>query len=260
LLKTDLANAIFDSVAECVTGEVDDGPGIAFSGGIDSCLLAVVCKKLGLKPILLTIGFSNSLDIQYSKLISCEIDVPHLVLEISSDDFLHTSQMILNTIQCKNTSHIENCIAFHYIAKLASINGIKTVLTANGFDELFCGYDRFRSIFSLGESNIEKAIEDKIVNEQELMKEIDLTTRSFKVRFKQPFLSGKFISISKKIPMNCKIIGSNDYLRKHILRKIALSLDLPSEAVIRRKKAIQYGSLIHKNYRRIIQSKGQFSF
>ena len=68
-MKTDLANAIFDSVVESVADEVD-GPGIAFSGGVDSSLLAVVCDKLGLKPILLTIGFSNSQDIQYSKLIS----------------------------------------------------------------------------------------------------------------------------------------------------------------------------------------------
>jgi asparagine synthase (glutamine-hydrolysing) len=252
LLKTDLANAIFDSVVESVTTEVDEGLGIAFSGGVDSCLLAVVCKKLELNPILLTIGFSNSQDINYSKIISSKIGAPHFVLEISEDDFLSTSQRIRSTIQCKNTSHIENCIAFYYIAKLASINGIKIVLTANGFDELFCGYDKFRSIFSLGESNIEKAIEDRILKEQELMKEINLTTGSFRVRFKQPFLSLKFISVSKMIPTNYKIIGSNDYLRKHILRKIALSLDLPSEAVIRRKKAIQYSSLIHKNYKRII--------
>jgi asparagine synthase (glutamine-hydrolysing) len=251
LLKTDLANAIFDSVVESVADEVD-GPGIAFSGGVDSSLLAVVCEKLGLKPILLTVGFSNSQDIQYSKLISSKINVPHLVLEINHDDFLHTSHRIMKTIQCKNTSHIENCIAFHYVGKLAFIHGIKTVLTANGFDELFCGYDNFRSIFILGESSIDKAIEDRLVNERELMKEISYTTQSFKVQFKQPFLTRKFISVSKKIPLNYKIIGPNDFLRKHILRKIALSLDLPSEAVIRGKKAIQYSSLIHKNYKHVI--------
>lgn len=257
LLKTDLANAIFDSVVESMESmesmaDEVDGPGIAFSGGVDSSLLAIVCEKLGLKPILLTIGFSNSQDIQYSKSIASKINVPHLVLEISRDDFLHTSHRILKTIQCKNTSHIENCIAFHYVGKLAFIHGIKTVLTANGFDELFCGYDNFRSIFTLGEPSIDKAIEDRLVNERELMEEITYTTQSFKVQFIQPFLSRKFISLSKKIPLNYKIIGPNDFLRKHILRKIALSLDLPGEAVTRRKKAIQYGSLIHKNYKHVI--------
>ena len=251
MLKTDLANAIFDSVVESVADE-GDGPGIAFSGGVDSSLLAVVCEKLGLKPILLTVGFSNSQDIQYSKLISFKINIPHLVLEINHDDFLHTSHRIMKTIQCKNTSHIENCIAFHYVGKLAFIHGIKTVLTANGFDELFCGYDYFRSIFILGESSIDKAIENRLVNERELMEEISYVTQSFKVQFKQPFLARKFISVSKKIPLNYKIIGPNDFLRKHILRKIALSLDLPSEAVIRRKKAIQYSSLILKNYKHVI--------
>jgi asparagine synthase (glutamine-hydrolysing) len=247
LLKTDLTNAIFDSVMESVADV--SSPGIAFSGGVDSTLLAVVCKKLCLKPILLTIGFPNSQDIQYSKLISSKINVAHLVLEISHEDFLQTCRRILRTIQCKNTSHIENCVAFHYVGKLASTHGIKTVLTANGFDELFCGYDNFRSIFNQGDSSIDKAIGDRLVNEFELMKEISQTTRAFDIRIKQPFLSEKFISVAKKIPVNYKIIAPNDLLRKHILRKIALSLDLPGESVIRRKKAIQYSSLIHKNYK-----------
>jgi len=249
LLKTDLKNAIFESVKQAILDI--STVGVAFSGGVDSTLLASVCQDLGTNAILLTVGFSNSHDIVYSKLISSKMNMVHLILEITYDDFLRTSRRVQKEISCKNRSHVENCIAFYYVGKLASTYGIKTVLTANGFDELFCGYNSYRLIFNQGDSYINSAIADKIANELELMSEINQTIQAFKIHVKQPFLSEKFISVAMEIPVNHKILGSTDLLRKHILRKIALSLDVPGESVIRRKKAFQYGTLIHKNYKDI---------
>lgn len=250
LLKTDLKNTIFESVKQSILNT--SSVGIAFSGGVDSTLLASVCQDLGANATLLTIGFSNSHDIVYSKLISSKISMVHMILEITYDDFLKTSRRIQKEISCKNRSHIENCIAFYYVSKLASAYGIKTILTANGFDELFCGYNSYRSIFNQGETSINRAMADKLANELELMDEINQTIQAFNVHIKQPFLSEKFISVAMEIPVNHKILGPTDLLRKHILRKIALSLDVPGESVIHRKKAFQYGSLIHKNYKDII--------
>ena len=84
------------------------------------------------------------------------------------------------------------------------------------------------------------------------MSEINQTIQTFNIHIKQPFLSEKFISVAMEIPVSHKIQGSADFLRKHILRKIALSLDVPGDSVIQRKKAFQYGTLIHKNYKDII--------
>jgi asparagine synthase (glutamine-hydrolysing) len=50
---SDLKKALFEAVAETVKDETSLA--IAFSGGIDSSLLAKICKDLGLKVILLTI-------------------------------------------------------------------------------------------------------------------------------------------------------------------------------------------------------------
>jgi asparagine synthase (glutamine-hydrolysing) len=72
---------------------------------------------------------------------------------------------IRNEISCKNISHIENCIAFSYIAQLAYGCELDVVLTANGFDELFCGYNNFRFIFDQGYDTINRTIESKILNE-----------------------------------------------------------------------------------------------
>jgi asparagine synthase (glutamine-hydrolysing) len=249
LYNSDLIDALFTTVSDKLRGV--NKIGIAFSGGIDSTLLAKICKNLNINTTLLTIGFPDSNDIEFSKSISRKINMNHKVLEIDKDDFSEFSKKIRNDITCRNSSHIENCIAFSYVAQLGSDNDLNVILTANGFDELFCGYNNFRFIFNQGYDTIKKNIESKILNELELINEINQAVEKYNVKIIQPFLSKGFISIAMKFPIYDKIVSDDDFLRKHIIRKIALSFEIPPEVVIRRKKALQYGSLIHKNYKAI---------
>jgi asparagine synthase (glutamine-hydrolysing) len=120
-------------------------------------------------------------------------------------------------------------------------------LTANGLDELFCGYDRYRSYFDGGYSTMLKFMEEKLANEFHLMKEISNVIRENGVQSIQPFLTNSFIDYAKTIPLEYKIKGSDDSLRKHIIREIAINIGVPKESAMYPKKALQYGSLIHKN-------------
>ena len=249
MYNSDLIDALFVTVTENLRGI--NKIGIAFSGGVDSTLLAMICKNMNIDTTLLTVGFPDSNDIEFSKSISHKINMNHKILEIEKGDLPVITKKIKNEISCSNTSHIENCIAFNYIAKLASNNDIRVVLTANGFDELFCGYNNFRFIFNQGSDTINKTIESKILNELELTNEIKQVAKEYRISILQPFLSKGFISVAMKFPIYNKIVGNDDVLRKHIIRKIALSFDLPPEVIFRRKKAIQYGSLIHKYYKKI---------
>lgn len=249
MYNSDLIEALFVTVTENLRGI--NKIGIAFSGGIDSTLLAMICKNMNIDTTLLTVGFPDSNDIEFSKSISHKINMNHKILEIDKGDLAAITKKIKNEISCSNTSHIENCIAFSYIAKLASKNDTSVVLTANGFDELFCGYNNFRFIFNQGSDTINKTIESKILNELELTNEIKQVAKEYRVSILQPFLSKGFISVAMKFPIYNKIVSNDDVLRKHIIRKIALSFDLPPEVIFRRKKAIQYGSLIHKYYKKI---------
>lgn len=247
MYNSDLIEALFSAVSDNLR-EINK-IGIAFSGGIDSTLLAKICKNMNIDTTLLTVGFPESNDIEFSKIISQKINMNHKILEIDKNQFSIFSKKIRNEMSCRNLSHIENCIAFSYVAKLASDNGLNVILTANGFDELFCGYNNFRMIFNQGNDTINKTIKSKIQHELELINEIKESVKKYNVSIIQPFLSKEFISIAMKFPIYEKIVSDDDFLRKHIIRKIALFLELPPEVIIRRKKALQYGSLIHKNYR-----------
>lgn len=251
MYNSDLIDALFLAVGESTRGI--NKIGIAFSGGIDSTLLAMICKNMNIDTTLLTVGFPRSNDINFSKSVAHKIKMNHRTLEIKKDDFAKFSMEIKNEISCTNLSHVENCIAFSYIGQLANSNGLTDVLTANGFDELFCGYNNFRLIWNQGDDIINKTIETKILNELELKSEINQVVEKYHINILQPFLSKRFVSFAMKLPIYIKIVNHDDFLRKHIIRKIALSFDMPPEVIIRRKKAFQYGSLIHKYFKKIDQ-------
>ncbi|MDQ3837793.1 MAG: asparagine synthase C-terminal domain-containing protein [Thermoproteota archaeon] len=246
-MLTRLKNALFSAVQQAIGNETRLA--IAFSGGLDSTLLATICKEMGKDATLLTVGFSQSKDIAFSRDIAHLLNMSHKILKLDSECFQEDADRVYNKIRCNITSHIENCVAFLYIGRLAHDNDLRCVLTANGCDELFCGYDRFRSIYPQGANAIMVFLEEKLESELVLMQEINKVTLEFQVGVKQPFLSPDFINFAKTIPIEYKITGPGDMMRKHILRQAALLIGVPMPSVTQRKRALQYGSLIHKNLR-----------
>jgi asparagine synthase (glutamine-hydrolysing) len=246
---------LLEKIIESIDNSVgmEDYIGIAFSGGIDSSLLAKISKNIYKeKVILLTIGFPFSHDLEFSKKIANQLDMIHFTFEVDNNEFKLIVRKIIDSIECNNISHIENCIAFYFISNLAYRQDCKLILTANGFDELFCGYDKYRQILPLGKEVLENFMETKIKNELILVNEINNFSKEFDVKIRQPFLTPNFIDFAKKIPLTNKIHNSNDRIRKHILRELAISLQVPIESAMKPKKALQYGTLIHKNLKSII--------
>ena len=220
--------------------------GIAFSGGVDSTLIAKICSDLEYDITLLTIGFAQSHDILFSKEVNEFLKLPHQILEINPDEFDKISKKIHSVIKTDNLSWNENCIAFYHVAKLAHALGLDVVVTANGIDELFCGYNGYRDAIKQGESQVMDLMNSKLENELNMMTAVNLVSSEFAVRIIQPLLSQDFINYAKSVPVSEKISGPDDLQRKHIIRRLASKINVPVISANKRKKALQYGSLIHK--------------
>ncbi len=242
-MEKELLENIKNSISETVK---EKKIGIAFSGGVDSTLISKICSDMNYDVTLLTIGFPESHDILFAKQVNEYLNYPHHILEIDSKTFPAISLKIHQTINSENLSWNENCIAFHYVSQLAKSLELDTVVTANGIDELFCGYNAYREAFTEGESRIHEVMISKLDNELQMMKAVNLIASKFGVKILQPLLSSKFIDYAKTIPLSEKIHDSEDLYRKHIIRELASQINVPEISCRKRKKALQYGSKIHK--------------
>ena len=239
-LLSEMENAVKETIP-------DKKVGIAFSGGVDSTLLAKLVKDMGHDIHLLTIGFQDSHDINFAKEVNQILSFSHSISEIEPEKFKEVSDKIHQIIKSDNLSWNENSIAFYYVAELAQKNGLKTVVTANGIDELFCGYNSYREAIETGEDEVVKMMNDKLKNEGEMMVAINTVTAEFGVKMVQPFLSPSFVDYAKRIPVSEKIHGPDDMQRKHAIRELAMDYGVPEVAAQKQKKALQYGSQIHKS-------------
>ena len=225
-------NQLLDEILNSIKITVlDNSVGVAFSGGVDSTLIAKLLHDNGYDIHLLTIGFSDSHDINFAKEVN----------EIQG-----ISEKVNDIIKTDNLSWNENSIAFYYVSKLAKKLGISTVVTANGIDELFCGYNAYREAIGIGVDEVTNVMNQKLDNEKKMMIAVNNVTSLFDVRILQPLLDENFISYAKTIPISEKIIDENDLQRKHAIRKLAASCGVPEISAYKQKKALQYGSKIHK--------------
>ena len=243
-IKKQLLDNISDSISETVK---ETKIGVAFSGGVDSTLISKICSELNYDVTLLTIGFSDSHDVLFAKQVNEHLKYSHHIMEIDLATFSSVSSNIRQKIKTENLSWNENCIAFYYVSQLAKSLNLDTVVTANGIDELFCGYNAYREAFSGGESQIHKVMNSKLDNELQMMQAVSLVASEFGVKILQPLLSPKFIRYAKDIPISEKIHSSEDLYRKHIIRGLASEINVPALSCTKRKKALQYGSKIHKS-------------
>ena len=238
-LLTEIQNAIKGTVS-------DNKIGVAFSGGVDSTLIAKILKDIGYNVHLLTIGFHDSHDVNFALEVNQILNYQHNILEIDPIRFKEISSKINQTIKTDNLSWNENSIAFYYVSKLAQEHGLKTVVTANGVDELFCGYNSYREAISIGEKEVIEMMNSKLENEKQMMIAVNNVCSEFGVKIIQPLLSPSFIEFAKKIPISEKIHNSDDLKRKHVIRSLAIDCNVPEISAHKQKKALQYGSQIHK--------------
>ena len=242
-----IMNQLLDEIVNSIkTTVLDNSIGVAFSGGVDSTLIAKLLHDNGYDIHLLTIGFPDSHDINFAKEVNEILKFKHDILEIDLDSFQEVTEQVNAIIKTDNLSWNENSIAFYYVSKLAKKLGISTVVTANGIDELFCGYNAYREAIGIGVDQVMNVMNQKLDNEKKMMVAVNNVTSLFDVKILQPLLHEDFISYAKTIPISEKIIDPNDLQRKHAIRKLAASCGVPEISAYNQKKALQYGSKIHK--------------
>lgn len=224
---------------------------ISYSGGIDSSILAKLAGGTGNESdsVLLSLGAPGSRDINDLRMKgeTTKTAIRHVIKEVEREKIEKTALKVSGMVQVSSISHLEDCVAFYLVAEEAQkLSKINVIASANGPDELYCGYDRFRRILDeKGYEAVNEEIKRALQIANDLRRQVRKVVAAFGLRSVEPFLSGEFVDFSLKVPVELKILKENDRLRKRLWREYGRSLSLPDHVVMKEKKAMQYSMGIH---------------
>ena len=119
--------------------------GSLLSGGLDSSLVSALYSKLTNKKInTFSVGYSeykNYCELDYADITAKHINSNHTRLEIGKDDFINYFE---DTLTALEQPHADSAaVPLNILTNKIHNTGIKTVLSGEGSDELFLGYDNY---------------------------------------------------------------------------------------------------------------------
>ena len=209
---------------------------ISFSGGLDSSIIATHLKETSKNAIVVIADDFIANDLTYSQISAKYLDLKLEILHVSSEKLLDAVENTVNILQNFNDIEIRNSVVSYLVFDKLKNNDINDVITGDGADELFAGYN-----FLLNKSQSE--LEDELSRIKKLMHFPSIKIAKFiGINIEQPFLDQNVIDYAMKIPSSLKVNERNGKMYgKWILRK-AYENDMPESIVWRDKSPMQDGS------------------
>ena len=213
-----------------------DADWIAFSGGLDSSILAEIKKEQNLNAITIISKDFLAPDLSYSQITAKHIDIPLEIKYVNIDQMLGAIESTIKILKNFNDIEIRNSIVPYMYMNALKEKNITNVITGDGADEIFAGYNF-----------LVKKDQNELKNELKRIKKIMHFT-SQKIASKlgmsiqMPFIDEKIIELVETLPVNLLINQKNDIkFGKWILRK-AFENTLPDSVIWRKKVPMQDGS------------------
>ena len=209
---------------------------ISLSGGLDSSIIAHFLKKRDLNSVAIISEDFVSTDLTYCQMISKEMKIPLSIYNVSTSAILEAIENTIRILKNFNDIEIRNNVVMYLAIKWAKENNHKSIITGDGADELFAGYN-----FLVNKPENELEVEIKRVCSimhfptQKIGKALGIGIES-------PFLNQKIIELANQIPSNLKI-KEEDGKRygKWILRK-TFEKHIPLQIAWRLKSPMQEGA------------------
>jgi diphthine-ammonia ligase len=252
-IKEKLLNLLHESILRQIPQ--DERFGVLFSGGLDSTLIAYLCKELGADFVCYTVvveepGMKEAEDLGYAKRIAADLGLKLKIRKIRADALEKPLHEVVSWIADTDVVKVSVALPLYVACEYAMADGIKTVLYGLGTEELFAGYRRHKQV-KQEDLNTECLSGIQRLYDSDLYRDGQVA-RAQGISLRAPFLATELIDYALKIPAAYKLVED---VNRVILRDIARDLGLTAVAS-RKKRAVQYGSNFLKAIDKLARREG----
>ncbi|MCK4815277.1 hypothetical protein KA005_05870, partial [bacterium] len=205
--------------------------GMLFSGGLDTCILAALGPQIRAINVALD-DFST--DLSYAKTMEKIFNLKIHYLRITTDEAIKAIPEVIRILKSFDPA-IPNDITVYFGLKYAQELGLKSMMTGDGADEIFAGYDYMQNISDL--NRYVRCVVKQINFSSNVLGEF------LGIEVKQPYLNKTFVDFSvNRVPVELKLAKNNGVIwGKWILRKAYENI-LPKSIIWQSKRPLEYGS------------------
>jgi asparagine synthase (glutamine-hydrolysing) len=230
---------------------------VAFSGGLDSSLVAFLAQECGAKVHLIHVGLENMPEIKHAEDAAKALGMEIQIKTYSVDSVEAVLPKVLWLIEETNVVNASIAIPLYWASEVAASVGLKVMMAGQGADELFGGYGKYRRTYSeKGARALRKELFGDVAKCYATNFQRDNQTCMYhNVELRLPFTNLEVVNFALSLPLKLKILSPTDRLGKRVLRKVAEDFGLPEFIANRAKKAVQYSSGVDKALRKLARGE-----
>jgi len=154
-----IEDILYNSVEQRLKSDVEVGT--LLSGGIDSSLISTIYSQITNHKInTFSVGYKTHTkysELPYAKIVADNICSNHTALEIEQKAFIESLDDVFNNLEEPHADPAS--VPLYLLTKDINRQGIKTVLSGEGSDELFLGYDNYAKFLKYYEFS--ESLDDK---------------------------------------------------------------------------------------------------
>jgi asparagine synthase (glutamine-hydrolysing) len=215
--------------------------GVFLSGGLDSSLVAAILARESEpdRPVhSFAAGTEGSSDLVAARIVAEFLGLEHHERIYTADEVVEVLPTVVASIESFEPSLVRSAVPNYLLSELAARH-VKVVLTGEGADELFAGYDHLRDIEDSDELRLELIRSVEGLHNLNLQR-CDRVTMAHGLEARVPFLDLDLIAVAQRVPIDWKLPGEEGQ-EKAILRE-AFAGWIPDEILWRRKEQFGDGS------------------
>jgi len=229
-------------ISRAVEQALEDRVAISFSGGLDSTVIATIAKRHA-EVELFSAGMEDSPDLGYAEKVATELGLP-LSKVLLDEKSVMEAYGKCHAMLPLDFLKLEILVPVYRVAEAAAKKGHKVLLFGAAAEELFVGYERYYSYKEEG-----KDLDSILKDEFRTLPKRDIgrmkkVCRKFGIEARFPFYDREIAKMAFAVPLEERM--EDRELKKGLLREAAKMLGTPEIALRRRKKAMQYGSGVHR--------------